>query len=148
MLLLFKAGVLVLVLLIPFVFVHEMGHAAYCAYEGYEYTIGFNAMGGYTICHGDIEDMWSYAFIGGLLAAITAGSISWFVWRWKPLWVALTTIAILQSINAIIETEFYEQYMSNDSFIPSMFGLMMFLVLIVMTTIVKRRERYAYNESY
>lgn len=145
MLLLFKAGVLVLVLLIPFVFVHEMGHAVYCAYEGYEYTIGFNAMGGYTICHGDIEDMWSYAFIGGLLAAITAGSISWFVWQWKPLWVALTTIATLQSINAIIETEFYEQYMSNDSFIPSMFGFLLFIILIIFTMVAKRSMK---NEIY
>ena len=129
-------------------FIHELGHAAYCSYEGYEYTIGINAMGGYTACYGDIEDEFRYESIGGATSAIVAGIISLFVWRWKPLWIAVATIAILQFINMIVESLFTEQYMSNDSFIPSMFGLMMFLVLITITTIVKRRERYAYNESY
>lgn len=122
-----------------------MGHAAYCAYEGYEYTIGFNAMGGYTICHGDIDDKNSYAFIGGGLAAITSGLTACFVWRWKPLWVALTTISVLQIINAIVETVFYEQYMSGDSFIPSMFGFLLFMTLLVVTMMAKRSIK---NEIY
>lgn len=148
MLLFFKSAIILLVLLLPFVFIHELGHATYCTYEGYDFDIGFSAMGGYTICYGEINDDRSYRFIGGFLASVIAFSLACFVWRWKPLWIAITTIGILQIINAVIETEFYEQYMSDDSFIPSMFGLMMFLVLIAMTTIVKRRERYAYNESY
>ena len=148
MLLFFKSAIILLILLLPFVFIHELGHATYCTYEGYDFDIGFSAMGGYTICYGEIDDNFRYAAIGGATSAIIAGIVSLFVWRWKPLWIAVSTIAILQFINMIVESVFYEQYMSYDSFIPSMFGLMMFLVIIVITTIVKRRERYAYNESY
>ena len=101
--LLFKASIVAIGLLLPFVMVHELGHAAYCVYEGYEFDIGFNELGGYTICYGEIEHMKIYSWIGGLTSGILATRIACFVWKWKPLWIALASIACIQYFNAIIE---------------------------------------------
>ena len=131
-----KAVVLIGVFLLPLTYVHEIGHAIPCFIEGHEYEIKIGLAGGYMQCKGVLENQIFFMSFGGLFAAFVS-IVPFFI---SPKWVtrngfvaiAVFSFSIAQAFNAVLETTFYEKYMT-DTFlfviIMNLFQITIFFLL-------------------
>jgi len=116
----FKYAVItMLVLVIPFNVLHELGHLIPCWIDGNEGTMSIGLLFSQATCTG-LDDSAVFAFFGGTFAAIVA-----FVLLSTPrinkfpfLVVTLVSFGIGHFLNAIIEGFFREWYMTSDLAIP------------------------------
>lgn len=107
-----------LILIIPFGIIHELGHGIICASEGIEFTTHISPFGSSIICHGDVANKDLFHVMGGLLASVVA--ITPYLFAKKHLEklpylsIVLLSLAVGHAVNAVIETAFFDSYIDNN----------------------------------
>ena len=109
---------ILMVLSIPFTFVHEAGHAMVCAAQGIRYSMQIELTGGHTQCTDLPQPPQLYHVMGGVFAGLVATGIA-FV-RFMPLKIAALTLAANNFFAAVVETMAHDLYITNPPVIVAM----------------------------
>ena len=125
-------------LLPVFSYLHEAGHGLVCIADGNEPEISVNFSGGTTLCHGDISNPFPYKISGGLFAGIIGTTIGIALFRWKVLFIALTTIGAGHLVNAVIET-FADSYFTHGTEWSLFLGFIEFVTFLSLLIIFDRK---------
>jgi len=135
----FKYSVLMLILLvIPFNAIHEVGHLIPCIASGGEGTFTIGLMASQATCS-LLSQSLVFLFAGGFLATICA-IIPIMIKRIQRSWtvIPLLSLGVGHFIVAILETFATEFYMSDIAVIIMSF--MSFMIFVVMLVIFGRKE--------
>ncbi len=111
-----NATILLILLIIPMNFFHEIGHGIVCALEGnqYEIHLGFTSS---LLCFGSVTNDFAFYSFGGLFAlALVLLPFLKFSWIRTHPWIMIVCLSFAfgHGINAIIETGFTLWYLQND----------------------------------
>ena len=137
------AFALLVVLMFPFSYIHELGHASVCASEGNTFDITIDLNGGHIVCHDTVNNHTLYTMMGGLLAMSIAALPFIFynkIKKYSFVVIAFAVLAIGHGINAGIETIFYETYMQDAVLWGMIMGLFAFLMFIGLATRYAKKE--------
>jgi len=142
----FKYSVIaMLVLVIPFNVIHELGHLIPCWIDGNEGTMSIGLLFSQATCSG-LDDSFIFAFFGGIFATIVA-----FVCvsiprinKFPYLVVTLFSFGIGHFLNAVIEGFFRDWYMTSDLAVPGIslasFGIFTITLLAFGKTSQEKRQ--------
>lgn len=109
---------LLLVLYIPFSYLHELGHAAICSIDGFRYDISVMYSGvAMTVCHGDVLNPILFSAFGGIVSSVVAGIPLLFskIRARKYFLIVLLSFVIGHGLNAIVEASVTESYLGDVS---------------------------------
>ena len=114
----YKSLAFFLILYIPVLYTHELGHALACIYEGDQVeTLYVSWTGeGHTKCIPEPINQFLYHISGGAFASVLSATLL-VLWRTIPNYAKIVSItfAVCQGINALVEAFAYTSYV-NDSF--------------------------------
>ena len=131
----FKYSVIILIILIiPFNAIHEIGHLIPCILSGGEGSFLIGLTSSQAICKGALSNSLVFAFAGGFLATI-AGILPLTIKRiQRPyLVIPLLSLGVGHFIVAIIETFAREWYMSEIAMpIMTIMSFGLFVIFLVM----------------
>ncbi len=143
----FKYSVVILIILIvPFNVIHELGHLIPCFLSGGNGSISIGITSSQAICQGALSNSLVFAFAGGLLATL-AGILPLTIRKIsKPFVVIpLGSLAVGHFIVAIVET-FGSEFYNSDIAIPIMtfmsFGLFIGFLIIFGRVSKLRKDRW------
>ena len=129
----------VIVLIVPFTVIHEIGHSLVCLADGHEFHIYIEIFTSSSmICKGKISHLTLFNAAGGVLAAVVAIVVILLL-RCGFITIAMGSIAISHAMNAIIEAGFHESYMSAD-FWPAIFLFTDSAIFIGISFLYLRRQ--------
>lgn len=130
--------ILLIVLVIPFNAIHEIGHLIPCIANGGQGTITIGLIASQASCS-ILSNSLVFAFAGGFLATICA-IIPAMVRKIQRSWIVipLLSLGVGHFIVAILETFAREWYMSDIAIVTM--SLMSFLIFAVMLIIFGREE--------
>ena len=112
-----NATLLLILLIIPTSFFHEVGHGIVCSLEGNQYQMNIGISGSSLQCFGSLTNHLAFYLAGGLFAmTLTLLPFLKFSWIKRKPWIMITCLALAfgHGINAIIETGFTSWYLQND----------------------------------
>lgn len=126
------------VFLTAFSIVHELGHAYACFTQGHEYILHLGGLqGNYTTCLGENIELGSYRMAGGFFGASIPLALyailkSKLTGLKKGIAIALVTVGIVQFYNMVVETYFFDFYMTSgiNTGINSLMALLLLFFLI------------------
>jgi hypothetical protein len=137
----FKYSVIaMLILVIPFNVLHELGHLIPCWIDGNQGTMAIGLLFSQATCSG-LDESFIFAFFGGVFAAIVA-LVSLTVPQINKvpfLVITFTSFGIGHLLNAIIEGFFRDWYMTSDLSIP-VISLASFGIFTVSLMVFGRRK--------
>lgn len=113
-----KAFLVMALVVIPFSFIHEVGHAIPCYVEGKEFKMNIGLLGSSLTCIGDVDNKTVFRASGGLLASVTA-LIPYLVFRktidehHPYISVVLLSMVVGQFTNMIFEIFHYIDYIDH-----------------------------------
>ena len=129
-----KSGILLVALIFPLSYVHEFGHASVCAFEGYDYQITVDALGGSMLCIGNVENEIMFKMMGGTLAMFVV-FLPFLRWNWCKnhpyILIPCLVLGIGHGFNAIIETAMPDLYFSEHEILSSVMGLFQFVIFLL-----------------
>ena len=125
----YKSLVLFFILYLPVAYTHELGHVLVCKYEGVQvvtFYVDWLTGVGHTTCVPEPNDKFLFHISGGVFASVVSATLL-ILWRTIPNYVKIVSItfAIIQGINALIESFAYPSYIKDFS--------MWYIVLMVIT---------------
>ena len=132
--------IIVFFALLPvFSYLHEAGHGLVCIADGNEAEISVDIFnGGTTLCHGDVSNLFAYKISGGLVAGIVGTAAGIALFRWKIPFIAITTIGIAHTINAMIEA-FADSYFTHGVEWSLFLGFIEFVTFFSLLIIFDRK---------
>ena len=144
------AFIFLIVLMFPFSYIHELGHASVCAAEGNTFEIMVNLNGGQMICHNEVENFTIYKMMGGTLAMVIASMPFLFynkIKKYSFIVIAFGVLAIGHGLNAVIETMLFDSYIENTQTLAMMFGMINFFIFIALCLKFSKKEMRFTNVS-
>lgn len=125
----YKALVFFLILYLPVILTHELGHSLVCVFEGdHVETFGISWIGeGYSSCIPEPNNQFLYHISGGAFASTLSATLL-ILWRIIPNYVKIVSItfAISQGINALVESFAYDIYINNPTALSIIFSVITF----------------------
>ena len=112
-----NATILLILLVIPLNFVHELGHGLICELEGNQSQISIGLPNSSLLCFGGISNNFLFYVSGGLFAMgislLPFCKISWI--RNHP-WIMITSLSLAlgHGVNSIIEVTITSWYLQNE----------------------------------
>ena len=137
------AFALLVVLMFPFSYIHELGHASVCASEGNTFDITIDLNGGHIVCHDTVNNHTLYTMMGGLLAMSIAALPFIFynkIKKYSFLVIAFAVLAIGHGINAGIETILFDSYITDTQTWAMFFGMINFIILLALCLKFSKKE--------
>lgn len=130
--------ILLIVLVIPFNVIHEVGHLIPCYANGGQGSMSIGLIASKATCS-ILKDSLVFAFAGGFLAML-CGIIPAMVRKIQRSWIVipLLSLGIGHFIVAILETFAREWYMSDIAVV--VMSLMSFLIFAIMLILFGREE--------
>lgn len=110
------ATILLIALIVPMNYVHEIGHGIICALEGNQFQIHIGVDNSTLICIGGSQNTELFFVFGGLFASLVCAiPLIKYSWLKKYPWIIIPilTLSIGHGINAIIEVSLTDWYMQN-----------------------------------
>ena len=124
---------------IPFTIIHEIGHSLVCLADGHEFHIDIQIFTSSSmICKGEISHEPLFNAAGGVLATVVAIVVFVFLKRGFIV-IPMASIAISHMLNAIVEAGFYKSYVSAD-FWPAVFLFTDSIIFIGISSIYLRKQ--------
>ena len=122
--------VILMVITVPAMYVHELGHAVVCQAQGHRADIYVDIYSAVTTCYGDVGSGFGYKLMGGAFAFIVFTFTGLHrSTKGKPwLYIPLISVGIGHGINAIIETAFYESYINGDPIWVVVMGVASYII--------------------
>jgi hypothetical protein len=113
-----KAIVFMFIMIIPFGFIHESGHALVCLAESIEFDMHISGFGSSIVCNGDVQNKDLFHLMGGLLAFVVAIT-PYFVAKKHIekipfIAIVLLSLAVGHLVNAVVETVIFDSYIVNN----------------------------------
>ncbi len=112
-----NATILLILLIIPTSFFHELGHGIVCSLEGNQYQMNVGINGSSLQCFGNLTYHLAFYLTGGLFAmTLTLLPFVKFSWIKSKPWIMIPCLALAfgHGINALIETVFTSWYLQNN----------------------------------
>ena len=124
---------------IPFTIIHEVGHSLACLADGNEFQIEIEIFAPSSmVCIGEILHLTLFNAAGGMLASMVAVAVIVLV-RHHFIVIPMASIAISHMLNAIVEAGFYKSYVSAD-FWPAVFLFIDSIIFIGISSIYLRKH--------
>jgi len=140
-----KATILMIILIIPMSYVHEIGHAIICSLEENEFHISVGVNGGSIVCIGQLENkILFYAFGGFFVTMVSLIPLTNYSWVKRNSWILIVSLsfALAHGINAIVETVFNKWYLENLTESLILLSLISFACYFLML-IIFGKKRYS-----
>ena len=129
--------IILLFALVPvFSFVHEYGHAGYCASQDRNYVVGVIGFQAYTSCEGKFDDPTSFRMAGGFLASGIA-LISFallrkqLVGKLKFIGITLVSIGVMEYSQMITEAFFNDFHMGSYAIVLNWMILLLIPIILI-----------------
>lgn len=127
----YKSLAFFLILYMPVLYTHELGHSLVCVFEGgHVETLYVSWLGeGNSSCVPEPDDQFLYHLSGGAFASMLS-AILLIVWRTIPNYVKIVSItfAASQGINALIEAFVHVSYINDHFMRYAVFNVITFTI--------------------
>ncbi len=147
----YKSLVFFLILYLPVLYAHEIGHALICVLEGGQAEMpSVSWIGeGYTNCIPEPNNQFLYHISGGGFASVLSSTLL-ILWKMIPNYVKIVSItyATGQGINAIIETFAYASYISDSSMRYILFNVITFALFTGLLLLYIRQSSVQSNSNF
>lgn len=129
------------ILSIPSGYIHELGHAGVCAYEGYNYRLEVGFAYSSLSCAGTPENLLTYYLAGGILAAIVFFMVAIFLRTTASIRIVALSIAVGNLVAALFEGFAHQWYMSNAGFVMMQLLSVAIFAAFLIATIEARKGK-------
>lgn len=147
----YKSLIFFLILYLPVLYVHELGHSLICVFEGGQVeTLYVSWIGeGHSSCSHEPNNQFLYHISGGAFASALS-AILLIVWRTIPNYVKIVSItfAISQGINALVEALAHVNYINDDSTRYLVFNAITFALFTGLMILYIRQPNIQNNSGF
>lgn len=144
----YKSLLFFLILYLPVVYIHEIGHCLVCFYEGDQVTtfsVSWITGVGHSSCIPEPNNQFLYHISGGVFASLVSATLL-ILWRTIPNYVKIVsiTLVISQVINAVIESFAYDSYIK---YFPMWYIVLMIITFALFTGLMALYIRQPSTQS-
>lgn len=147
----YKSLLFFLILYLPVILAHELGHSLVCVFEGnHVETFGISWTGvGYSSCIPEPNNQFLYHISGGAFASILSATLL-ILWRIIPNYVKIVSITFVasQGINALVESFAYGIYINNPTVSSIIFSVITFTLFTGLMFLYLRQISTPSNSSF